>query len=347
MGGGDFIPSRDVYRKQLGLHGETQRERVINNAQNDISKNVVVSPSYKIVMVNDVKQQALEIVATQTDNKKRFTTMPNEEVALGDVLEWNSMHWLVTKVDFDDEIVRRGEIEQCNRIIKWQNAKSLEIISRWCLCTKPYTSNIEEGKIISTSNREFKIQLPYDNETRLLDLGKRFLLEEIGGKAKAYKMTSVDTLTNRYEDIAGGFLIWNVEQDTSDKHTDNEELMIADYIDPVAPPVPPPDPDPTLLKCEILGRSDIKIGGSPRKYTARFFDADGVTEITDGSVTAVWDFVTDPAHAEFFKCIPNGNSISICVPDSSATGGLTGVLRLTDAAGAYQPAELVVEAVVM
>lgn len=335
-----------IYESMSQFDGNTERTRLLTREQRLLQKDMAKSPAMKTVYVQD-KMLCMLMLSTDKPSEKKFLLLPGDSIDIGTIVVWNEMHWLVTQIDFDDELQRGGRIVQCNRIIKWQNVKTLEIISRWCLCTKPYTSNIEDGNVLSTSNREYKIQLPFDSETRLIDLDKRFLLEEIGGVPRAYKMTSVDTLTNRYEDIDGGFLIWNLTQDTYDVHKDNAELMIADYIDLGAPPAPPPGPDPTLLKCEILGRSDIKIGGSPRKYTARFYAADGVTEIADGSVTAQWDFVIDPANAGFFKCTPNGNSISISVAENGAVVGLTGVLRLTDTTGAYQSVELIVEAVVM
>ena len=87
---------------------------------------------------------------------------------------------------------------------------------------------------ISVSNREYKIQIPYDSETQLLDLDRRFLLEKIDGQPKAYICTSVDVNTDRYEDGMNGFITLNLTENHYNAEKDNAELMIADYLPPVA-----------------------------------------------------------------------------------------------------------------
>lgn len=330
----DSTPSREIYKKQLWLHGATQRQRVISLAKDDIAKNVIASPSYKTVVVNGEGEQALKIVATQTDNKKRFTTMPNENVALGDVIEWNGMHWLITKLDFDDEIIMRGEIEQCNRIIKWQNPFTLQIISRWCLCTKPYTSNVAEGAVVSTSNREYKIQLPYDTETALVDMDKRFMLEVINGKPRTYKVTSVDSLTNRYEDMENnsGFLVWNLTQDAAGQPDDSVKFGVCNYIDPDTPPAEPPAVD--QLVCKIIGRKDLKIGGSPRKYTAEFYKEDGLT--IDSLISPIWNVICEEDLKPYFTIQQAGGTLSISAFNTQKLIDKSIEVCVSDESGKYQ-----------
>lgn len=291
---------------------------------------------------NEVQQDFI-IVPTKEQNKCNVITRPGEEISIGDIIFWNKLHWLVTDKNFQSEIYNSATIVRCNRIIKWQNVKTLEIISRWCLCTKPYTSNIEDGKILSTSNREYKIQLPFDSETRLIDLDKRFLLEEIGGVPRAYKMTSVDTLTNRYEDIDGGFLIWNLTQDTYDVHKDNAELMIADYIDPGAPPAPPPGPDPTLLKCEILGRDCIKCGASAIRYDGIFYLSDNKTVAQNINMEWAVSFPQNLEKNFDFKVFDS--YITLRALDSEDIIGEKVEIKLVDSLSLYEQAKKIIEIV--
>lgn len=85
---------------------------------------------------------------------------------------------------------------RCNRVIKWQNPKTLEIIERWCLCSKPYTSNINEGNVVSTLNGKYDIQLLYDDETKQVGVDSRFMLDIIGGMPMVYRLTFPDSNTN-------------------------------------------------------------------------------------------------------------------------------------------------------
>lgn len=327
----------DIYENRLGVSGVSGRDRAISRTQESILRKAENSPALKSVHVNGLEMR-LFINTTDVPSEKMFNTLPGELINIGDILLWNEMHWLVTKVDFDDEITRRGHIVQCNRQIRWQNSVTGEIIERWCLATKPYTSNIDKGQVISTSNREYKVQLSYDEESRLVDLDKRFLLEEIGGEPKAYIVTSVDTLTNRYQDIDGGFLIWNLTQTEYHPATDNAELMIANYIKPGTPPPPPPI---DLLPCSITGKNSIRLGAY-RRYGAVFYDANGDV-VVDGSVSPVWT-VEPPqgAGASVTWTVENGQ-LTLSVDENAQLSDTQINLTLADSAGAYAPSSLCVE----
>ena len=213
------------------------------------------------VIRNDIEQQF--IIAPSHADKSKCTIFPRPDEALnmGDIIYWHGIHWLVTDIDFSDSITHSGIMERCNRTICWQNPETKEIIERWCIAEKPYTSNIDKGEEVNTSNREFKVRIPYDAETSLVDIDKRFLLEKIAGRAKAYKCTCVDTVTNKYQDIDGGFLIWNLTQAEYNDEADNDELMIADYIEPEAVVIGSVDVD-------YYGEPVIRAGGTAKTFTA-------------------------------------------------------------------------------
>lgn len=328
-----------LYEERLLVNGATTRERIISAEIEMLSKRMLDSPALKTVSVDGVEKQML-ILSSDLESEKTFKLLPGDTINIGDIILWNEMHWLVTRIDFDDELTRDGRIVQCNRQIRWQNPKSLEIIERWCLVTKPYTSNIDAGATLSVSEREFKVQLPYDAETRLLDLDKRFMLEIIDGKTRTYKCTSVDQNTNKYQDIDGGFIVLNLTQDESGRTNDNAGLMICDYINPaeVSPATPPP---PGSLKCEIIGRSIVRAGLGARSYRAVFLLEDGVTE--DNSIAAVWSVDIPIDKTSYVRWAPNGNLMSLEAYEEAI--GTSVIIRLNDAAGKYPSAVLVVEVV--
>lgn len=327
------LNSWELYEARLNVAGKYGRDRAIQREREALLRKYMNSPALKDVEIDDVPQQ-LFIHSTDTPSEKTFNTLPGETVDIGDIIYWNEMHWLVTKVDFDDEITRGGRIVQCNRQIRWQNQHTGEIIERWCLLTKPYTSNIAEGVVIATSNREFKVQIPYDDETIQIDLDRRFLLEVINGQPKAYEVTSVDAQTNRYQDIEGGFLIWNLSQCDYNPATDNAELMIADYFEPKIEPVP----DAPLLPCRINGRETIR-GGMRRKYSAVFYDALGeITQLPQ----PVWSVSADVDAVAW--TVAEG-VLELYIPEDTLVPGSVITLTVADADGAYAPAEMNVEVV--
>ena len=325
-----------AYEYRLNVSGPTGRERNIARGREAILRKGEQSPSLKEVSVNGTEMR-LFVHSTDTPSEKAFNTLPGELVNIGDIFLWNEMHWLVTNIDFDDEVTRKGRIVQCNRQIRWQNPKTGEIVERWCLATKPYTSNIDFGTVVSTSNREYKIQIPYDDETRMVDIDKRFLLETVDNAPKAYTVTSVDTLTNRYEDIDGGFLIWNLKQGEYNPATDNAELMIADYVIPGEAPPPPPI---GLLPCSISGKSTIR-RGMKRTYTATFYLADGTTE--ECSVAAMWTVSPPDGFENAVTWQTNGNFMELSISDCGEIVGDSILLTVSDADGEYTPTMFSVE----
>lgn len=278
---------------------------------------------------NDIPQ---DFIIVPTEEGCDLWARPGETFNIGDIIYYNSLHWLVTDINFHDDLTCSGQMVRCNRQIRWQNRKTGKIVERWCLATKPYTSNIAEGIAIANSNREYKIQLSYDEETILVDLDRRFLLEVINGKPKAYQVTSVDTLTNRYQDIDGGFLIWNLKQCEYNPAKDNAELMIANYFEPgTEPPT-----DDERLKCIIDGRDKIRVG-MKRTYTATFLDEAGTAAVN--GVPAVWSVVAPEGTVEITS---DGYFATVLVREDLPAGTRIQII-LTDADGRYQPASFYVE----
>lgn len=333
----------ELYEKRLNVNGDTQRERTINLAKHNISKGAISSPDCKDVLISDIPRKIM-VASTKEDNKKRIQTLPYETISMGELVIWNEMHWMVNSIDFDDEIYRSGTIVQCNRIIGWQNPITLEIIERWCFCSKPYTSNIDEGNVVSTLKGKYDIQIPYDSETIQVGVDKRLMLDIVGGKPMVYKLTFPDTNTNKIQDIDGGFIEWTVVSDAYVQERDNVGLMICDYIDPGAPPKPPEPPVGDLLKCEITGRSDIRIGGSPRQYKAKFYAADGVTEVKDG-ISPIWELIAPTSNESYYKLLlSNENFVaSVSAEANDALVGDVVILRLIDEDKKYQKAEIRIE----
>ena len=216
------------YRMRLEAMGKTKRDRIIHNAKRMTQKFAIHTPAYKSVTI-DGTDDNLIIISTQTVSTKTIEALPSRDFKIGSIVFWNGSHWLITKRDAESDITVRGEIEQCNRQIRWQNPSTKEIHERWCVVDKPYFSNLESNATSTESKREFKIQLPYDNESALLDVDKRFMLEIIGKTPRTYRLTSVDSMTERYDynGEASGFLVINVEQDAYNPQTDNSELMVS------------------------------------------------------------------------------------------------------------------------
>lgn len=294
--------TRSQYREMLDLNGSTQRDRIINKSVHDQNKLAPVSPSYKDVTIDDVPRK-LNIISSTVMNQKIIHTLPGEDFAIGSIVYWSKSHWLITERDAEDEITVRGRIQICQKQITWQDDNTYEIRSLWATVEKPYYSNLEENKTLSYSTREFRIQMPFDEYSANLNIGKRLMLEIVNGMPKTYRITSIDQMTSRidYNGEQVGFLSFNVEQDLYNPDTDNAEKMICDYvpIDDTEEDSPeivyPPVEDDTSeyeLSIDFAGAPTIQTGGFGKLFTAKI---DG--EICEEAVwTLTGDYVSDEIH---------------------------------------------------
>lgn len=270
-----------AYKSWLSVDGSTERDRVLNRTRRTLASQLAVNPAVREVLIDQVPQY-LYITRSETPTKKYFNTMPGETVRLGSVAYWNDRHWLVINAIQDDELTVRGMIQQCNRQLVWQNPETREIISRWCTIEKPYYSNLDFGMVTTFSTREFKVQLPFDEESAKLDVDKKFILDVINGEPKVYACTSIDSNTERY-DVNGeiiGFLVMNLTQDQFNKDKDSVEYGVCDYL-------PPYDiMHPTKTGYLVLDLSDDVIvpGGFPIIITPKYFNFEDGTP-RDGDKT--------------------------------------------------------------
>ena len=183
---------------------------------------------------------------------------------------------------------------------------------------KPYFSNLESNATSTESKREFKIQLPYDNESALLDVDKRFMLEIIGKTPRTYRLTSVDSMTERYDynGEASGFLVINVEQDAYNPKTDNSELMICDYV----------TDNSTSAQAEreifYRGTKEIKAGGPHKKFVAT------LNGVKDPTVT--WSINMDDNLKQYKELISvNTSDGELLIKTPNNTSLYYGVIRIT------------------
>ena len=305
------------YRMRLEAMGKTKRDRIIHNAKRMTQKFAIHNPAYKSVTIDDTDDNLI-IISTQAVSTKTIEALPFRDFKIGSIVFWNGSHWLITKRDAESDITVRGEIEQCNRQIRWQNPSTKEIHERWCVVDKPYFSNLESNATSTESKREFKIQLPYDNESALLDVDKRFMLEIIGKTPRTYRLTSVDSMTERYDynGEASGFLVINVEQDAYNPKTDNSELMICDYVTDNSTSAP--------AEREIFyrGTKEIKAGGPHKKFVAT------LNGVKDPAVT--WSIDMDDnlkQYKELISVNTSGGELLIKTPNNTSL--YYGVIRIT------------------
>lgn len=304
------------YRRRLERFGKSKRERTIFRAQYMARRLGPASPAYKEVEI-DGAARSLLVVSTQTMTTKTIEAVPGEDFSIGAIVLWNKSHWLITQRDAESDVTVRGTIEQCNRTIKWQNPETGEIHERWCVVDNPYSNSLDTSATLTESQRQFKIKMPYDRESALIDLDKRFMLETIGGMPRTYHTVAIDSMTERYDydgDIKG-FLSINVKQDAYNPKTDNKELGICDYVLP-GEETAPDAKAPVALDIVCRGAAEVKAGGPGKVFTARFREAETGRELAGKA--ARWDVRIAPEMEKYISACVDGNFLTVLaqnVPD--------------------------------
>lgn len=274
---------RDTYKTLLGLHGNTVRDRAINNIKDDIIKNSINSPSCKRIKIDGVDYEAV-IINSNEFNVKKIYIMPDDDISLGQIIEWNNGFWLVTNLDSDQEIQRKGIIQQCNLKLRFQLFDSI-IYEQWCVVSdydvESVSTAVYNGRVIKVPSGKTHILMPYNNITKQLHKDKRIITEkefsidnkEIG---IVYKIEGFNSQKSDYG--LGKIIDIGLTRDIYSPTLDNLDEMICDYIsvnnnDTIMP-----------IKCNIIGSKEIRIN-STEKFSPIFL-SDNNEEI---KLMPIWD----------------------------------------------------------
>lgn len=270
------------YEARVNLHGNTQRERVLDRAKNTITSKVQKSLSLKDVKINGNNSQ-LVINSGTEPYYKNFTTLPNQDIKAGDYVEWADNIWLVLTADNDNELYVDGKLRQCNYKMYWQNDEG-KILSRWCWVqnASAYNNGEDGNKVIMLRSNQFMVYMPYDSDTLLLENGKRMHMSKSSHYCNAYRLTRPDDLTFGYGEKGVLNMIFTQDEfiETKDKLielNDGTSVWICDYI----------HSNLNSITSAIAGDNILRIG-CPNTYEVIFYDIEK-QEIDIDNVDITWN----------------------------------------------------------
>jgi hypothetical protein len=285
-----------------------------------------------IFIVKEEKQLMKAFRKKYEDYIKKAKVRNTDEINLGDMIDWSNAKWLVTSIDPDTKTYKRAELKLCTFLLKWQNKKG-DVVERWCV-DKNATSNLDENKVITTSNSEFDLQLTLDDESKLLELDKRFLHDVDGVDIpSAYKLIDRNVVSGNYQYFnRGGILNITIKQDQFNKDIDNKTLMIADYFSPT----------PSLQdESGILSYSKLKCSspsnqisvGSYRYITATMYDS---KDVINTIITPVFTYEFPTGFEDQFTVsVIDRNKIKLSVKDNNALLSKSVKVGVSDGQGGF------------
>lgn len=209
---------------------------------------------------------------TQLKSLERTGLFPVGTVKAGMYIFFEKRYWLITGYPGTNGIYEKVTLALCQYNLRWQNEKG-QIVERWMNATSASKYDVGETQnynIIMPSNN-FTLLLPGDDESMKLDGVRVFIDRNKQNPTKVFKITRSDDILYDYgESIHGCVLSYIADRGEFNPETDNQELMICDYIRPE-------DKEENFLpniSVAIKGNNNIKCGFS-RTYSVLFTDAKG------------------------------------------------------------------------
>lgn len=289
------IPSYEIYKKRLYLHGNTKRERTLYNTKRDFENLSKDSLSCKEVVINNTNRNLVIDDGTKP-YYKNIKSMPYETFQLGQYVKFAASTYLIINADWDNEIYTDGIMQQCNICLKWQD-KNFNIIKKYACIMSASQYNSGENVInkqITIGNNQLIAFLPLDNDTLKLPTDKRMFIDNNIENPKPYKLTRIDTVTMSYENV--GCVILLFSEDQFNPQTDRADLMLCDYKEKVE------DIKPVEITCN--GNPEIRCGGQAKTFTAQ----------TDKDVE--WKLKTTEMQQGFVNITSNGNKAKVKCADN-------------------------------
>ena len=255
------------YQARVNQRGTTDRERTLYYEKQHLKSLAVNSLSCKACKVNGV-DQLLVIDDGTLPYYKDVKSLPDEYFDVGDYVEWADAMWLIVSCDWDKEVYTYGKAQQCNYLLKWQNADA-EVIERWSvvLSASKYNNGQLYNNVITVGSNQLMVYLPNDSETLKLGSNKRVMVDFNTESPKCYDVTRVDTVTMSYDGVAEpvydgkGCILLVLTETEINPDVDRIDLMLCDYIDPNDIPHPSP------INITYSGAPSIRIGGR-KTFTA-------------------------------------------------------------------------------
>lgn len=253
-------------QNQKGL--PTMRDAEIEDAKASLRDELPTSVHYDVCKRNGVEQKFV-ITPSEFYHKYEIEALPNEDLFVGDEIEFKDEHWIVVKTRVGSPFQTIGLMWLCNYHFRWQN-NSPAVIERWGVLDSGVYSTTRDGDgDLVTPDKQFKIYFPKDDDTKKLYIDKRLACEVIYDKRgdeilNVYRITGYDSVSTSYG-RNGHLLVLNARSDDYVASRDSIPEMICDYITPDTEPDHPTESWDGV----VTGSQTLRIGRS-RTYSANF-----------------------------------------------------------------------------
>lgn len=257
-----------------------------------------------------------ETADTQLKSLERTALFSIGETKAGMYMFYDNMYWLITGYPGNNKVFEKVTLSLCQYKIKWQNSNG-EIIERWGNFKSASKYDVGEygNKTIILASNNYSFMIPIDKESYELEEKRVFIDLNKENPTKVYKITRSDDPLYEYG-VHGGCLNFIADRTEFNPKTDNQELMLCDYINTALPPSELPKPKDIITY--IMGSKNIKIGIS-KKYSVVFKDEIG--EVLDyNAIEFSWQVSSNDFDIQNIDIETADNNIELLVNDEMLIG---------------------------
>lgn len=241
---------------------------------------------------------------------KAVTIDKDDYIKSGDLLFCKDDYWLCTSsYDFHD-LYCHAEFVRTNYTLKWQNGKGDIVEKRsYIVSAAQYDNGEVTTNTMVLGSDQLLITLPCDEDTLILTNKQRLLIDKNTISPTAYKVTRIDTVP--YSDWEAGCVTLIATQTTINPLTDRVDLMVCDYKEDINSGATTTSVTPYIEATT----TQIKSGGSSKKFVAKFKDEDG-NDVTP--TVFAWDTIC--SFKDKLNIVQADNYIKIGVDDDTLIG---------------------------
>jgi len=215
----------EVWKKKMENNGGSIVQARINDSKGFINRSFVDDPSYKLAKL---RKKDIGIVDSDLDTRivnneqnpleKKIYARPDTSIEVGDYIVYPNITYLVLAVE-TNLISPRADSTKCNQLLKWMYKNNLYSTQAIVINQTKYTLGMEvlvSG--ISESDSRFQVKLPYNDITKNIAIGQRFIFYD-----GAWKVTQTDRVSD------GGLLNLLLGQDSINDEIDDRVGEIAGF----------------------------------------------------------------------------------------------------------------------
>jgi hypothetical protein len=241
-------------------------------------------------------------------------------------LFFDNKYWLIINYISNNGLYEKAIVRLCNYMIKFQSPIGT-ILSYYCIDESSTSIGLDENKSITTVDGIHRIKLPFDDNTKLMAVDRRFFIDKSG--KTTCKVTHVNNTEFDYGDR--GLIVLTTNEDAYKPNVDING--VCDYFSPTTPT---PTPQSGQTYYSILTCSNLKneiTSGSYRFITATLYDNESTINTT---AIPIFSYVYPVGFENQFTVTPvNDHKIKLAVKDNTKLINQKVTVKVADVNGDY------------